>query len=83
MDIFRVRQDLIADYRLFTTSSIDPRVSQHVQDELARQSQWLEPWLSLNPMFASGGSIDELVFEDLPSTGVPYTSPLDDPNTTS
>lgn len=68
MDIFRVHQDLIDDYRLFTTSAIeprDPRVSQHVQDELARQTQWPEPWLSLNPMFASGGSIDELVAENL------------------
>ncbi|WP_241178634.1 hypothetical protein [Mycobacterium sp. P7213] len=68
MDIFRVHKDLIDDYRLFTTSAIeprDPRVSQHVQDELARQAQWPEPWLSLNPMFASGGSIDALVAEGL------------------
>lgn len=68
MDIFQVREDLIDDYRLFTTSAIeprDPRVSQHVADELAKQTQWPEPWLSLNPMFASGGSIDDLVSEDL------------------
>jgi len=32
-----------------------------VAEELARGEQWSEPWLSLNPMFASGGSIDELV----------------------
>ncbi len=68
MDIFRVHQDLINDYRLFTTSAIEPReprIRQHVADELAKQTQWPEPWLSLNPMFASGGSIDELVAEDV------------------
>ncbi|MCB0927820.1 MAG: DEAD/DEAH box helicase [Mycobacterium sp.] len=68
MDIFRVHQQLIDDYRLFTTSTVephDPRIKQHVADELAKQTQWPEPWLSLNPMFASGGSIDELVAEEL------------------
>ena len=27
--------------------------------------QWPEPWLSLNPLFAGGGSISELVTEGL------------------
>jgi hypothetical protein len=49
MDIFRVHQELIDD----------------VQEELAEGKQWPEPWLSLNPMFASRGSIDELVTEKL------------------
>jgi hypothetical protein len=56
MDIFRVHQELIDDYRSFTTSAIaplDPRISQYVQDELAEGKQWPQPWLSLNPMFAS------------------------------
>ncbi|MGH3635267.1 MAG: DEAD/DEAH box helicase, partial [Mycobacterium sp.] len=68
MDIFRVHQELIDDYRSFTTSAVepsDPRISQYVKDELAQGKQWPEPWLSLNPMFASGGSIDELVAEGL------------------
>jgi hypothetical protein len=56
MDIFRVHQELIDDYRSFTTSAIaplDPRISQYVQDELTEGKQWPQPWLSLNPMFAS------------------------------
>jgi superfamily II DNA/RNA helicase len=68
MDVFRVHQQLIDDYRSFTTSAVDPldpRILQHVHDELAEGKQWPEPWLSLNPMFASGGSIDELVTEGL------------------
>ena len=68
MDIFRVHQELIDDYKSFTTSAVvprDPRITQYVHDELADGKQWPEPWLSLNPTFASGGSIDELVAEDL------------------
>lgn len=68
MDIFRVHQELIDDYRSFTTSAVaplDPRINQYVEDELAEGKQWPQPWLSLNPMFASGGSIDELVTEEL------------------
>jgi hypothetical protein len=68
MDIFQVHRELIDDYRSFTTSAVtplDPRINQYVQDELAEGKQWPEPWLSLNPMFASGGSIDELVGDDL------------------
>ena len=56
MDVFRVHRQLIDDYRSFTTSAVeplDPRIHQHVQDELAEGKQWPEPWLSLNPMFAT------------------------------
>lgn len=68
MDIFRVHQELIDDYKSFTTSAVvprDPRIKQYVDDELAEGKQWPEPWLSLNPTFASGGSIDKLVADDL------------------
>ena len=87
MDVFRVHQELIDDYRSFTTSAVvplDPRIKQHVQDELAEGKQWPEPWLSLNPTFASGGSVDELVADgllhpecaqDLPRQGSTSTTP--------
>ena len=42
MDVFRVHRELIDDYRLFTTSEVvplDPRIHQHVQDELAEGKQ--------------------------------------------
>jgi superfamily II DNA/RNA helicase/ribosomal protein L37AE/L43A len=68
MDVFQVHRHLIDDYRSFTTSAVEPldaRIHQHVQDELAEGKQWPEPWLSLNPMFASGGPVDDLVAEGL------------------
>src|SRR5258708_11854604 len=64
MDVFRVRDRLIEDYREFTGSFVeihDPGISAHVADRMERGYQWPDPWLSLNPNFASGGTITELV----------------------
>jgi len=72
MDVFGVHQQLIDDYRSFTTGVVDgrdPRIKQHVAEELARGEQWSEPWLSLNPMFASGAPRG--VRTDLPALARP------------
>ena len=64
MDVFSVRDKVIDDYRSFTTASIDikdARLQEHYQRELDGDSQWPEPWISLNPAFETGGRIDELV----------------------
>ncbi|MEK4240503.1 DEAD/DEAH box helicase [Janibacter sp. FSL W8-0316] len=68
MDVFDVRRRLIDDYKAFTTSTVDiadPRIDQYVSDQLDGDRQWPEPWLSLNPAFASGGRVDDLVAEGL------------------
>ncbi|KWW97648.1 DEAD/DEAH box helicase [Carbonactinospora thermoautotrophica] len=68
MDVFEIRDRLIEDYKSFTTASVvirDERIQSFVQEELARGRQWPDPWLSLNPNFASGGSITDLVAEGL------------------
>ncbi|RRQ27379.1 DEAD/DEAH box helicase [Rhodococcus sp. Eu-32] len=68
MDVFDLHGTLIQDYRSYTTSSVDvrsPRLQQHVAELTARGDQWPEPWLSLNPLFATGGSIGELVEQGL------------------
>nr|NLI49285.1 DEAD/DEAH box helicase [Propionibacterium sp.] len=68
MDVFRVRDKVIDDYRSFTTASIDikdARLKEHYQRELDGDRQWPEPWISLNPAFETGGRIDELVREGL------------------
>lgn len=68
MDVFKVRDTVIGDYRSFTTSSIDikdARLKHHYETELEGDRQWPEPWISLNPSFASGGRIDDLVREGL------------------
>ena len=64
MDIFRVRDRLIEDYREFTGSFVDihdKAIREHVADRMANGYQWPDPWLSLNPSFASGGTVSELI----------------------
>ncbi|GHJ06564.1 RNA helicase [Micromonospora humidisoli] len=64
MDVFDVRDRLIGDYREFTSSFVDPRdpkIRRHVEQLAASGYQWPAPYLSLNPNFASGGTVDALV----------------------
>ena len=64
MDVFGLRDRLIEDYRDFTGSFVDihdKSIADHVRDRMGRGYQWPDPWLSLNPNFASGGTITELV----------------------
>ena len=68
MDVFRVRDRLIEDYREFTGSFVDihdKKIREHVADRMNRGYQWPDPWLSLNPSFASGGTVTELVGQGL------------------
>lgn len=64
VDVFEVREQLVADYSSFTSSFVEPRDSRinrllEHRDELGRQ--WPQPWLSLNPNFAPGGTVDDVV----------------------
>lgn len=64
MDAFEIHRRLISDYRQFTEGFVDirdARVSSVVAAQSANGSQWPAPWVALNPSFASGGRIDELV----------------------
>src|SRR5712692_9280931 len=68
MDVFRGRDRLIDDYREFTGSFVyihDKNIREHVAERMARGYQWPDPWLSLNPNFASGGTITDLIAEGL------------------
>ncbi|TYB36468.1 DEAD/DEAH box helicase [Micromonospora sp. AP08] len=68
MDVFDVRDRLIGDYREFTSSFVDPRdpqIRKHVWGRTASGYQWPAPHVSLNPNFASGGTVDGLVAEGL------------------
>ena len=63
-----MRDRLIEDYREFTGSFVDihdERIRRHVDERMDKGYQWPDPWLSLNPGFAPGGSISDLVGEDL------------------
>jgi len=64
MDVFAVHRRLIEDYRAFTEGGTvirDDRIAAFVEEDLDAGSQWPTPWVSLNPSFASGGTIRELV----------------------
>jgi ATP-dependent helicase YprA (DUF1998 family) len=68
MDVFQVHQQLLTDYEAFTagfTKIHDPRIREHVDRRMANGDQWPDAYLSLNPNFASGGSISELVKQGL------------------
>ncbi|MFF2303165.1 protein kinase [Streptomyces sp. NPDC058128] len=63
MDVFGVHRELIKDYRAFTEGGTvirDEVIRQFVEKDLEGKSQWPDPWLSLNPFFASGGTVLEL-----------------------
>ncbi|MFA3872848.1 protein kinase [Streptomyces sp. MMCC 100] len=64
MDVFGVHRSLVKDYRDFTEGGTvirDDRVAAFVEKDLDNKSQWPDPWLSLNPFFESGGTVAELV----------------------
>ncbi len=68
MDVFEVRDQLVEDYRQFTSAFVDirdERTRAFVTARLAEGAQWPDPWLSLNPSFATGGTVGELVDEGL------------------
>ncbi|MFJ5225108.1 protein kinase [Streptomyces sp. NPDC088400] len=63
MDVFGVHRTLIREYRSFTEGGTvirDDRIAGFVEDDLNAKSQWPDPWLSLNPFFAGGGTVLEL-----------------------
>ncbi|GAA4080714.1 DEAD/DEAH box helicase [Nonomuraea soli] len=63
MDIFDVHERLIGDYEAYTASLVqvrDNEIAAHVREQHLGKARWPEPWISLNPRFASGGSVDDL-----------------------
>ena len=68
MDVFKVHEQVIGDYRAFTSGFVQPRdrrIADFIEQQLEEGVQWPDPWLSLNPSFASGGSVPDLVREGL------------------
>ncbi|PRW65371.1 protein kinase domain-containing protein [Actinopolyspora mortivallis] len=63
MDVFGIHENLIREYRAFTEGGTvirDERIAEFVKKELDSKKQWPDPWVSLNPFFASGGTVLEL-----------------------
>ncbi len=68
MNVFDFRDRLVADYAAYVTSFIsirDPRIRERVDQDLVEGLLWPEPSIGLNPSFAKGAWIDELVAESV------------------
>jgi ATP-dependent helicase YprA (DUF1998 family) len=68
MDVFDVHDRLIADYAAFTDSLVqvrDARIQMYLEREHIDKVRWPDPWISLNPNFATGGTVADLVRNNL------------------
>jgi very-short-patch-repair endonuclease len=68
MDVFELRNRLIADYQSYVTSFMalrDERIKERVETSLREGRLWPEARIGLNPSFESGGTVDELVADGL------------------
>ena len=68
MNIFEFRNWLIGDSASYIQSFIqirDPQIRTYVQQKLQEGVLWPEPLIQLNPFFARGESIDELVAQGI------------------
>jgi hypothetical protein len=66
LDVFGLRERLADDHEEYARSFIavrDARVAETVDAELEGGLLWPEPLVQLNPSFAPGGTIDDLVAE--------------------
>ncbi len=68
MDIFELRNQLIRDYAEYASSFVhirDSRIYETVQESLSEGVFWPDPLIQLNPTFERGGSIDDLVRQQI------------------
>ncbi|MCC6973393.1 MAG: DEAD/DEAH box helicase [Anaerolineae bacterium] len=64
MDVFALRDSLTKDYATYASSFIqirDTRIYSNVRQNLNEGVFWPNPLIQLNPSFASGGTVQELV----------------------
>lgn len=68
MDAFGVLGEVLNDYRNFVTGFLeikDDQIRTKVESEIADGLLWPEPWLALNPAFESGGTVSDLVTQNV------------------
>ena len=83
MDVFSLREQLIGDYARYIQSFIrinDPRISEHVDQELRDGLLWPDPLIQLNPNFEPGAWIDELVGDGILHPGCSQIFRLKEPD---
>ncbi len=67
MNVFELREKLIADYCSFVKGFItikDDSIKEMVANELKDGLLWPDPLIQLSPFFESGESIEELIKSD-------------------
>jgi ATP-dependent helicase YprA (DUF1998 family) len=68
MDVFDLRDHVVGDYASYVKSFVrirDPQIRNFVDSELESGVLWPSPLVQLNPAYAPGGSINDLVSEGL------------------
>jgi ATP-dependent helicase YprA (DUF1998 family) len=68
MDVFALRDQIVEDYASYVRSFIevrDERIRAFVTDQMRRGALWPDPLVQLNPSFAQGEPMRELVEEGL------------------
>lgn len=68
MDVFGLRAQLTRDYSTYASSFIqirDQRLYEAVHQSLNEGVFWPDPLIQLNPSFESGGTVRELVMDDI------------------
>ena len=66
MDVFRLRDNVIHEYADYVRSFVrirEPVLRQYVESSLTDEALWPPPLIQMNPNFAVGGWIDDLVKE--------------------
>ena len=68
MDVFALRQELIADYSQYASSFIrinDERIAALVDSSMREGAFWPDPLIQLNPSFETGGRVSKAVRDGL------------------
>lgn len=68
MNVFELREKIIADYSSFLKSFLkinDPRIREFVESELERGVLWPESLLQINPSYQFGASMEELIQQNI------------------
>jgi len=68
LDIFNLRDSILNDYRDYINSFLnikDPKVYDFVQQELDKGELWPDPLVQLNPSYAPGASLQQLIQEQV------------------
>ena len=66
LDIFKLRDEVIGDYRNYIESFLeirDRRIEDFVQQELDKGYLWNDPLVQINPAYKQGAAVDELINE--------------------